>query len=135
MRSPASSRAQAVKELDITFATVGALQAKLAAGERADILILGAPAIAKMEQDGAIVPGSRKDIARTSIGVAVRSDASAPDISTAEAFKQTLGAARVIAFSDAAVGGSAGVHLAAAVGPYRHGGRDQAQGDAAEERR
>ena len=41
------------KKLDITFATVGALQAKLAAGERADILILGAPAIAKMEQDGA----------------------------------------------------------------------------------
>jgi molybdate transport system substrate-binding protein len=65
-----------------------------------------------MEQDGAIVPGSRKDIARTSIGIAVRSDASAPDISTAEAFKQALRAARVIAFSDAAVGGSAGVHLA-----------------------
>ena len=61
------------KELDITFATVGALQAKLAAGESADILILGAPAIAKMEQDGAIVPGSRKDIARISIGIAVRS--------------------------------------------------------------
>jgi hypothetical protein len=48
------------KELDITFATVGALQAKLAAGESADILILGAPAIAKMEQDGAIVPGAAK---------------------------------------------------------------------------
>jgi molybdate transport system substrate-binding protein len=100
------------QELDITFATVGALQARIAGGERADILILGAPAIAKMEQAGAIVPGSRKDIARTSIGIAVRSDAPAPDISTAEAFKQTLGAARVIAFSDAAVGGSAGVHLA-----------------------
>jgi molybdate transport system substrate-binding protein len=100
------------QELDITFATVGALQARIAGGERADILILGAPAIAKMEQAGAIVPGSGKDIARTSIGVAVRSDAPAPDISTAEAFKQTLGAARVIAFSDAAVGGSAGVHLA-----------------------
>ena len=42
------------KELDITFGTVGALQTKLAAGESADILILGAPAIAKMEQEGAI---------------------------------------------------------------------------------
>jgi molybdate transport system substrate-binding protein len=42
----------------------------------------------------------------------VRSDAPVPDISTAEAFKQTLGAARMIAFSDAAVGGSAGVQLA-----------------------
>jgi molybdate transport system substrate-binding protein len=100
------------QRLDITFATVGALQAKLAAGERADILILGAPAIAKMEEAGAIVPGSSEDIARTSIGIAVRGDAPAPDISTAEAFKQTLSAARTIAFSDAAVGGSAGVHLA-----------------------
>jgi len=100
------------QRLDITFATVGALQAKLAAGERADILILGAPAIAKMEEAGAIVPGSSEDIARTSIGIAVRGDAPAPDVSTAEAFKQTLSAARMIAFSDAAVGGSAGVHLA-----------------------
>ena len=87
-------------EADITFGTVGALQAKLAAGETADVLILGASAIAKMEQSGALVAGTRKDIARTSIGVAVREGAPAPDISTAEAFKQ-------------AVGGSAGVHLAA----------------------
>ena len=99
-------------EADITFGTVGALQAKLAAGETADVLILGAPAIAKMEQSGALVAGSRKDIARTSIGVAVREGAPAPDISTAEAFKQALIGARAVAFSDAAVGGSAGVHLA-----------------------
>ena len=100
-------------EADITFGTVGALQAKLAAGETADVLILGAPAIAKMEQSGALVAGTRKDIARTSIGVAVREGAPAPDISTAEAFKQALIGARAVAFSDAAVGGSAGVHLAA----------------------
>jgi len=42
----------------------------------------------------------------------VRQGTALPDISTVEAFKQTLGAARMIAFSDAAVGGSAGVHLA-----------------------
>ena len=100
-------------EADITFGTVGALQAKLAAGETADVLILGASAIAKMEQSGALVAGTRKDIARTSIGVAVREGAPAPDISTAEAFKQALIGARAVAFSDAAVGGSAGVHLAA----------------------
>ncbi len=98
--------------LDITFGTVGALQAKLAAGESADVLILGAPAMAKLEQSGAVVAGSRKDIARTSIGVAVREGAPAPDISTAAAFQRALTAARAVAFSDPAVGGSAGVHLA-----------------------
>ena len=101
------------RELDITFGTVGALQAKLAAGESADIVILGAPAIAELERAGAVVAGSRRDIARTSIGVAVREGASAPDIATPEAFKRALIAARAVAFSDPAVGGSAGVHLAA----------------------
>src|SRR5262245_17685222 len=59
-------------ELAITFGTVGALQAKLADGETADVAILGSPAIAKMEQAGAVMAGSRRDVARTSIGIAVR---------------------------------------------------------------
>jgi molybdate transport system substrate-binding protein len=101
------------RKLDITFGTVGALQAKLAAGESADIVILGAPGIVEMERTGAVVAGSRRDIARTSIGVAVRAGASAPDIATPEAFEQALAAARAVAFSDPGVGGSAGVHLAA----------------------
>jgi molybdate transport system substrate-binding protein len=104
------------RELDITFGTVGALQAKLAAGESADIVILAAPTIADLERTGAVMAGSRRDIARTSIGVAVRDGASAPDIATPEAFKRALTAARAVAFSDPAVGGSAGVHLAAVWG-------------------
>src|SRR5262245_54747357 len=100
------------QELDITFGTVGALQAELATGESADVLILAAPAIAKMEQAGEILAGTRRDIARTSIGVAVREGVAAPDVSTAEAFTQALLSARAVAFSDPAVGGSAGVHLA-----------------------
>jgi molybdate transport system substrate-binding protein len=101
------------RRLDITFGTVGALQAKLAAGATADVLVLGAPAIADLERTGAAVAGSRRDIARTSIGVAVRAGAPAPDIATPEAFKRALAAARAVAFSDPGVGGSAGVHLAA----------------------
>jgi molybdate transport system substrate-binding protein len=98
-------------ELDLGFGTVGALQERLAAGESADVLILGAPAIAKMEQSGAVVAGSCTPIARTSIGIAVRAGAPAPDISTAERFRQVMLDARVIALSDAAVGGSAGTYL------------------------
>ena len=100
-------------DVEITFGTVGALQARLAAGETADLLILGAPTIAGMEQSGAVRAGSRRDIARTSIGVAAREGAPAPDISTEELFRRALLGARVVAFSDPAVGGSAGVHLAA----------------------
>jgi molybdate transport system substrate-binding protein len=99
-------------DLDIVFGTVGALQAKLAAGETADVVILSAPAIRQMQDAGALAADGANAIACTSIGVAVREGAAAPDISTPEAFCDALHAARTIAFSDAAVGGSAGVYLA-----------------------
>src|SRR5262245_30206151 len=98
-------------EVDVTFGPVGTLAAKLAAGETADVLILGAPAMAMMEEKGSFVAGTRTDVARVFIGVAVREGAPAPDISTAEAFRNTLLAARTIAFTDAAVGGTAAVYL------------------------
>ena len=93
------------------FGTVGALQAKLDAGEGADVLILSVPAIDKLEQAGRLAPGSRRDVARTFIAVCIRAGAPIPDIATPEAFKQALVKAHAIAFSDAAVGGSAGVYL------------------------
>lgn len=96
---------------DIAFGTVGALAAKLAAGETADVLILGAPAIAKMAGEGALVPGSDRPVAQTSIGMCVRDGAAAPDISSPDAFRRTIEGAKVIALSDPAVGGSAGTYL------------------------
>ncbi len=99
------------EEVNITFGTVGALQSKLAAGERADVVILGAPAIAKMEQAGTVVPRSATDIARTSIGVCVREGATPPDISTPDKFRAAILGTKAVALSDAAVGGSAGTYL------------------------
>src|SRR3954470_24869314 len=99
-------------EVELSFGTVGALQKRLDAGETADVVISSIPAIEGLEKAGAIAAGSRKNIATVHIGVAVRACATAPDISTPAAFKQALIAARRIAFSDAAVGGSAGVYLA-----------------------
>jgi molybdate transport system substrate-binding protein len=98
-------------EVDITFGPVGTLQKKLADGETTDVLILGAPAMAMMEEKGCFVAGTRTDISRVSIGVAVREGAPAPDISTAEAFKTALLGARTVAFTRASVGGTAAVYL------------------------
>jgi molybdate transport system substrate-binding protein len=99
-------------EVELSFGTVGALQQRLDAGETADVVISGKPAIEALEKAGRLAPKSRADIATVRIGVAVREGAPAPDISTPEAFRHTLVAARAVAFSDAAVGGSAGVYLA-----------------------
>ena len=96
---------------DILFEPMGALQARLAARETADVLILAVPAIDALLTSDALVSGSRVSIARAPIGIAIREGALAPDISTAEAFKDALTAARAIALSDPAVGGSAGIYL------------------------
>jgi len=99
-------------ELELSFGTVGALQQRLDAGETADVVISAKPAIDALDKAGRLAAKSRADIATVRIGVAVRDGAPAPDISTPEAFRQTLVDARAVAFSDPAVGGSAGVYLA-----------------------
>jgi molybdate transport system substrate-binding protein len=97
-------------DVELNFGTVGALQKRLDAGETADVLILGAPMIDKLAKAGTVGPATA--VATTSVGIAVREGTIPPDVSTPEAFKQALVAARKVAFSDAAVGGSAGVYLA-----------------------
>jgi molybdate transport system substrate-binding protein len=98
-------------EVALDFGTVGTLQAKIANGETADVIILAQPAIVTMIAAGALAAGTQMPVARTSIGVAVRAGAPLPDISTPEAFKRTVLGARAIALSDPGVGGSAGVYL------------------------
>jgi molybdate transport system substrate-binding protein len=97
-------------EVELSFGTVGALQKRLDDGETADVLVLGAPALDMLTKAGVTGPATR--IATTSVGIAVRDGATPPDVSTPGAFKNALLAARKIAFSDAAVGGSAGIYLA-----------------------
>jgi molybdate transport system substrate-binding protein len=98
-------------QVEMTFGPVGTLQQKLAGGETTDVLVLGAPAMAMMEEKGAFVAGSRTDVSRVSIGVAVREGAPAPDISTAEAFRKSVLDAHAIAFTHPSVGGTAAVYL------------------------
>src|SRR5262249_56317344 len=99
-------------ECELSFGTVGALQKRLDTGETADVVVSSVTAIYELERRDARAAGSSRAIATTRIGVAVREGAAAPDIATPEAFRQALIDAHRVAFSDAAVGGSAGVYLA-----------------------
>src|SRR5438045_983310 len=94
------------------FNTVGFIQARLKAGEKPDILILSAAVMEAMEKDGSLVAGSRVEIGRATSGFAVRAGAPVPDISTPDAMKQTLLAARSVAYVDPAGGGTTGVFFA-----------------------
>jgi molybdate transport system substrate-binding protein len=95
-----------------TFAPVGALREKLASGEPADVVIMSDTAIEQLAAQGAVLGDSRTDIAKTAIGVAVREGAPRPDISTPEAFKQTVLAAKSIVYVDPARGATSGIHFA-----------------------
>jgi molybdate transport system substrate-binding protein len=96
----------------MTFGSVGAIQGKLKGGAHADLVILSTAVVAAADKDGVARAGSRAVVGRVEIGVAVRSGAAAPDISTADAFKKTLLAAKSVSFTDPAGGGTAAVFVA-----------------------
>lgn len=95
-----------------TFSPVGVQRKKLEAGERADIVILSDTVIDQLAGQGLVRPGSRTDLARTGMGVCVRKGAPLPDISTSEALKQSLLAAKSVVYVDPAQGATSGVHFA-----------------------
>jgi molybdate transport system substrate-binding protein len=99
----------------LTFTSSGVIRQKLAAGEPADVIILNDYEIDELVGQGVVATGTRTDIARFGLGVAVRRGAPLPDISTPEALKQTLLSAKSIAYGnpDRARGGAhfAGVVL------------------------
>jgi molybdate transport system substrate-binding protein len=99
--------------LSIVYQTVGQHVAQIRAGKEAfDVAILTPEAIDALTKDGKIAPGTRADLARTGIGVVVKSGAPMPDISTVEAFKRALLAAKSVAYIDPKAGGSSGIYVA-----------------------
>ena len=92
-------------------ATAGALARRIEGGEAFDVAIITPKAIGDLIQKGRIASGSRTDLAKVGMGVAVKAGAPAPDISTVEAFKRTLLAAKSVAYIDPKAGGSSGIYF------------------------
>jgi molybdate transport system substrate-binding protein len=84
--------------------TANAIPVRLERGEPADVLILVGYALGDLIKKGKVVPDSRVDLVKSKIGVAVKSGAPKPDISSAEALKRALLAAKSVAYSDSASG-------------------------------
>jgi molybdate transport system substrate-binding protein len=92
---------------------------RLKEGEVVDLVIMAGNSIDELARAGKIVAGSRVDLARSGIGIAVRAGAPKPDIGSTEALKQALLSAGSIAYSS----GPSGVYLA---GLFRRMGIDDA---------
>src|SRR5882724_5324233 len=84
--------------------TVNAIPVRLERGEGADVLIMVGYALGDLVKQGKVIADSRVDLTRSLIGIAVKSGAPKPDISSAEAVKRALLAAKSIAYSDSASG-------------------------------
>ncbi|MEE9952165.1 molybdenum ABC transporter substrate-binding protein [Enterobacter cloacae] len=84
--------------------TPQAIPARLARGEKADVVIMVGDALEKLEQDRWTAPGSRVELADSPVGMVVKAGAPVPDISTVAALRQTLLKAQSMAYSDSASG-------------------------------
>jgi molybdate transport system substrate-binding protein len=84
--------------------THNAIPIRLARGEAIDVVIMAAPALDDLIKQGKVRAGSRVDLVQSKIGMAVKAGAPKPDISTVDALKRTLLAAKSIAYSDSASG-------------------------------
>jgi molybdate transport system substrate-binding protein len=98
-------------KVDLTLATSGALAKRVAEGETADLIISTGAGIDGLIKDGKVVAGSRVDIARSGIGVAVKAGAPKPDISSPQALKAALLAAKSVVYTDPKSGGASGIHF------------------------
>jgi molybdate transport system substrate-binding protein len=81
------------------------MMSRLKGGETVDLVILSAAALDELRNAGFI--SDRTDLARSGIGIAVKSGARKPDISSGEAVKRAVLAARGIAYST----GPSGIYL------------------------
>jgi molybdate transport system substrate-binding protein len=98
--------------LDLTYRTVGQhLQLIKRGDESFDVAVLTPDAIDGLIKDGKVAAGSRADLAKTGVGVVVKVGTPPPDISSVEAFKRTLLAAKSVAYIDPAAGGSSGIYV------------------------
>jgi molybdate transport system substrate-binding protein len=100
-------------KLTLNFGTAGSLRERIKNGEVADLIILSESAIAELAKLGLAVSESCTDLGRTVTGVIVRAGASIPDISTPDAFKQSLLKAKSVAYTDPKAGGSGGIMFSA----------------------
>jgi molybdate transport system substrate-binding protein len=98
--------------VQFTVGTPGDLQNKLAAGAAPDLVVAPAPVIEKLEKAGTLKAGSRVDLARVGIGVAVRAGAPKPDISSVASVRTMLLAAKSIVHTSPEGSGFAGKAVA-----------------------
>ncbi len=95
-------------QLVVEYAFAADLKRRIEAGNPFDVAILPPDMADDLARRDKLVAGSRVDLGRTGLGVAVRRGAPLPDIGTVDAFRRALLTAPMVAYAD---GGASGVQF------------------------
>ena len=105
---PAFERASGHRLLTTRGPSMGdspeSIPARLARGERADVVIMDGGAAEELLKKGLARAGSKVELAGSLVGMVVRAGAARPDIGSVEAFRSAVLAAKSIAYSDSGSG-------------------------------
>ena len=99
-------------KLNITWGLISAFTKRAQEGDVPDVLVVSRASIDSLTKDGKIAAGSDATLAKSVFAIAVKRGAPKPDISSADALKTALLAARAVGYTDPAAGGASGVHFA-----------------------
>ncbi len=91
--------------------TAGGLKKKIEGGEAFDVAVITPAVLKELTASGKVAAGSTSNVASVGVGVVVKEGAAKPDISTVDAFKRALLAAKSVAYIDPASGGSSGIYI------------------------
>jgi molybdate transport system substrate-binding protein len=97
-------------KVTVSYDPSGGLARRLRGGEFADMILVASPELDKLIAEGKVT-GNRIDVSRTGIAVAVKRGAPKPDVSTPEALKRALLAAKSVGHTAPAGGGITALHL------------------------
>jgi molybdate transport system substrate-binding protein len=105
--APQYERASGNK-LKIGYSLIADIKKRVMAGESADVIMLSRPAMDDLQKQDKFVAGSVIDVAGTPVAIAAKAGAPKPDISSPDALKASLLAAKSIVYADPAKGGASG---------------------------
>jgi molybdate transport system substrate-binding protein len=91
--------------------TAGGLKTKIEGGAAFDVAVITPAVLKELTASGKIAGGTSVNVASVGVGVVVREGAVKPDISSVDAFKRALLAAKSVAYIDPASGGSSGIYI------------------------
>jgi molybdate transport system substrate-binding protein len=105
---PQFEQASGHKVTTVWSGTVDIMKRMAAGGDQHDLIVISSTELEELIKQGKIMPGTRVDLAKSGIGVAVRAGAPKPDIASVEALKRTLLAAKSVGYTS----GPSGVYMA-----------------------